>query len=278
MQRTYTIRNDVNLKRDSLRFIRDEQNPSLCFLAFSFDSSADCSISIYYAAKEINDGGSPRFQALKGDSPPKMYFEKGLGQSYKSSVPLNTELYSADELKKYEPSAGIYPLVVQLETVPGRGEKCAVESQTTYGKISITDDSDNQQYCVQSLKQKIQVGKLSYELQEIYGIEGQRASTDAEGEPEETVETNGRDCVICMTAPRDTTVLPCRHMCMCSDCAKLLRHQSNKCPICRTPIESLLQIKISATPNTTSACKPSAASAADTMIQTQSGPSSAQMK
>ena len=48
-----------------------------------------------------------------------------------------------------------------------------------------------------------------------------------------------------MTEPRDTTVLPCRHMCMCSECAKVLRMQSEKCPICRTPIEQLLQIKIS---------------------------------
>ena len=34
-------------------------------------------------------------------------------------------------------------------------------------------------------------------------------------------------------------------MSMCSECAKVLRMQSNKCPICRTSIESLLQIKIS---------------------------------
>ena len=50
---------------------------------------------------------------------------------------------------------------------------------------------------------------------------------------------DARACVICMTEPRDTTVLPCRHMCMCSECAKVLRLQSNKCPICRTSIESL---------------------------------------
>ena len=91
-------------------------------------------------------------------------------------------------------------------------------------------------------KQKIQVGSASYELQEIYGIDGQAGSTA--GEVEEVDPTNSRECVICMTQPRDTTVLPCRHMCMCSECAKVLRIQSNKCPICRQNIESLLQIKI----------------------------------
>lgn len=97
------------------------------------------------------------------------------------------------------------------------------------------------------LKQKIQVGATAYELQEIYGIEGQGGGGDA-ARPSDGGEeggANSRECVICMTDPRDTTVLPCRHMCMCSECAKVLRMQSNKCPICRTAIESLLQIKIS---------------------------------
>jgi hypothetical protein len=28
-------------------------------------------------------------------------------------------------------------------------------------------------------------------------------------------------CVICLVNDRDTTVLPCRHMCMCQDCAQV---------------------------------------------------------
>ena len=55
---------------------------------------------------------------------------------------------------------------------------------------------------------------------------------------------SGSECVICMTNRKDTTVLPCRHMCMCSECADALRHRTNKCPICRNPIESLLHIKM----------------------------------
>ncbi|KAL5182443.1 putative E3 ubiquitin-protein ligase LUL4 [Glycine soja] len=54
----------------------------------------------------------------------------------------------------------------------------------------------------------------------------------------------GKECVICMTEPKDTAVLTCRHMCMCGDCAKALRPQSNKCLICRQPIEELIEIKI----------------------------------
>lgn len=32
--------------------------------------------------------------------------------------------------------------------------------------------------------------------------------------------------------------------CMCGECAKELRLQSNKCPICRQPIGELIEIKI----------------------------------
>jgi len=49
-----------------------------------------------------------------------------------------------------------------------------------------------------------------------------------------------------MSEPRDTTALPCRHLCMCGACARMLRGQSNRCPICRTPVESLLEIKVAA--------------------------------
>lgn len=68
-----------------------------------------------------------------------------------------------------------------------------------------------------------------------------RAGGTALGTPAEDVE--GRECVICMSAPRDTTVLPCRHMCICKACAEALRNQTNKCPICRKSMESLLHIK-----------------------------------
>jgi hypothetical protein len=97
------------------------------------------------------------------------------------------------------------------------------------------------------LKQKIQVGDTSYELQEIYGIErsGGGGGDGGDGDGDGGSDDGGGDCVICMSEPKDTTVLPCRHMCLCGDCAKRLRVQTNRCPICRTPVESLLQIKVS---------------------------------
>jgi len=104
-----------------------------------------------------------------------------------------------------------------------------VTCQVTYGAlIHCSDDT----YVVKPLKQKIWCEGKSYIIHEIFGLEN--------GENE-----TGRECVICMTDPRDSTVLPCRHMCLCSTCAEALRQQTNKCPICRSTVKHIIQIKVS---------------------------------
>ncbi|TPP55238.1 Zinc finger, C3HC4 type (RING finger) family protein [Leishmania donovani] len=49
-------------------------------------------------------------------------------------------------------------------------------------------------------------------------------------------------CVICLTNPKDTAVMPCRHMCMCKDCGEQLLKHKPVCPVCRAPISTLLHM------------------------------------
>ncbi|KAJ2908485.1 hypothetical protein GGI21_002840 [Coemansia aciculifera] len=49
-------------------------------------------------------------------------------------------------------------------------------------------------------------------------------------------------CAICLSDERDTAMLPCRHLCMCRECASTYRQQSNKCPICRTVVDMILHV------------------------------------
>merc|ERR1719217_1367187 len=81
--------------------------------------------------------------------------------------------------------------------------------------------------------QKMQYGKRHFVLHEIFGKEKQ--VRDDEGYTE---------CIICMDRPRDTAVLPCRHLCFCSICANLARIQFSQCPICRQSVSSLLQFRM----------------------------------
>ena len=119
-------------------------------------------------------------------------------------------------------------------------------------------------WSVRPLKQKIAVDcDRIYELREIYGVDGASASSStaaatssaaaggsaaataatSDAKPEvhggerdghtESVLSSTSECVICLTEPRDTTVIPCRHMCLCHECALQLRLNTNRCPICR---------------------------------------------
>ena len=271
---TKTIRNDVNLKKTTLRLVSDESEPRRFHVEFSFDTNVECLVSVHYAAVEAaGPAGAPRFSPLRGPAKPhKEKRPKGVGQTFRTRPEhaLDTTRYSPADLQ-YDAGAKRYPLVVHLEVAPSAAPTASVSSQTTFADLVWEGPA----LVARPLKQKIQVGKLAYEMQEIYGIEGgakptaQPAASDADADPVDDADAileNGRECVVCMTEERDTAVLPCRHMCaspraaprrararaqrlrtrrcMCSECAKVLRLQSNRCPICRTVITSLLRIHV----------------------------------
>lgn len=48
------------------------------------------------------------------------------------------------------------------------------------------------------------------------------------------VQEDRLECAICLFNKRDTVIIPCYHMCLCSSCGNMLRAQaSKKCPMCR---------------------------------------------
>lgn len=51
-------------------------------------------------------------------------------------------------------------------------------------------------------------------------------------------------CVICLEHPKCVLLLPCKHVCMCLECARELHYYNGLCPICRTDIEDSMQIYI----------------------------------
>ncbi|KAJ2348445.1 hypothetical protein IWW50_001858 [Coemansia erecta] len=86
-------------------------------------------------------------------------------------------------------------------------------------------------------KQKVCIDGALYRQHEIFGL----------SEALDSRQSGGKDdpmqCAICLSDDRDTVMLPCRHLCMCRECANTYRQQSNKCPICRTVVETILHIE-----------------------------------
>lgn len=58
-------------------------------------------------------------------------------------------------------------------------------------------------------------------------------------------ERDKRLCVVCADQPKTVVVLPCKHMCMCVDCAHeivKLRSTRRVCPLCRASINTVMHI------------------------------------
>lgn len=150
--------------------------------------------------------------------PTRVHFEKGLGQNFRQAPGTGVKLSLFDERELAKGEDNVFPLVVRTETVPKKPRTDSnprendplgaplpdwVNSQTTQAVIERKDDGT---YQVRVVKQIIWVKGIRYELQEIYGIDNGGGGGNFDG------SDSGKECVICMSEPRDTTVLPCRHM------------------------------------------------------------------
>ncbi|GAX83038.1 hypothetical protein CEUSTIGMA_g10464.t1 [Chlamydomonas eustigma] len=257
LQATTTIRNQVNLKKSSVRVTPSPENPGQFTLSFSFDATAPCRVSVFVNAK---DDSVKKNKLNSPEAPLAVYnCEKGLEQKFPPSSSASVRPITTTMMTDWKQMAAAWqtsacPIVIRIEalTDEGRAESRSIESvevggevpqwiqsQTTYARLQ---RQDNGMWTASNVTQKIWVKGSLYELQEIYGMEAGRPVDVVDGEELDDVE--GNECVICMSEPRDTTALPCRHMCMCHGCANELKAQTNKCPICRNVISSLLHIKI----------------------------------
>ncbi|KEH36768.1 putative transcription factor C2H2 family [Medicago truncatula] len=243
------IRNNVNVHKDTLRLEVDQHNPDHYLVSFVFDAVFDGSITVFYFAKEED---KCRFVPLFPDAfvPVKVPFKKGVGQKFAqpSGTGIDLGFFELDDLSKPSPGEDVFPLVICAETcleTPSENETPKTPDD------SVLDASPHMQitqavleksngggaFQIKVVRQILWIDGVRYELRELYGIGSSEAAGFDDSDP-------GKECVICMTEPKDTAVLPCRHMCLCSECAKALRLQSNKCPICRQPIEELMEIRV----------------------------------
>ncbi|EKG08343.1 hypothetical protein TCSYLVIO_000510 [Trypanosoma cruzi] len=114
-------------------------------------------------------------------------------------------------------------------------------------KVSFLPKSEPQEgaarivYEAKILRQLLQHGTQVYELDDVFDLGGDGSENNLDGNDEEEEEIDL--CVICLLNPKDTTLLPCRHMCLCYECASILRfQQNNRCPVCRSNIDRVMTL------------------------------------
>lgn len=56
-------------------------------------------------------------------------------------------------------------------------------------------------------------------------------------------EKDKRLCIVCQDRPKCVLVMPCRHLCMCSQCAlRLMDQRKVTCPICRGAVAECMNV------------------------------------
>lgn len=168
------------------------------------------SITVTFFAKENEDcnltatkDGLPNSDAIS--------FELGLGQKFRQPCGTGIDFSKIEETELTNcRDIEIYPLVVKAEAYPlTHNESEGDPVRNSQITKAVFEKKENGEYQVRVMKQILWVNDMRYELQEIYGI-----GNVVEGDTEEN--DSGKECVICLSEPRDTTVLPCRHM-VCTD-------------------------------------------------------------
>jgi len=257
--------------------------PSIYKLNFIYDAMVTCSIKmdLYECLSDFNPNMTNtqpimkvyRTEKLKSDVAVKF-------ENFKDSPDLDmTEIMTS--LKKLgtnkegngSSSSSSFYLIITIYRIcqEARADK-NFQEQTTFIHIDQVNEglSKTDNWVIKSVRQICQVGKIQFFLQDIYGIENKKKlnkektayetggaatanlaagipglddtagkSTNKDPQPDD----EDTSCVVCLSEPRDTVMLPCRHLCMCSPCADKLRYQHGTCPFCRNPFQALLRIK-----------------------------------
>ncbi|GMY21449.1 E3 ubiquitin-protein ligase [Fagus crenata] len=131
--------------------------------------------------------------------PTKIRFYKGLNQIFyqPSGTGIDLGFFELDDLLKPSPREDAFPLVIFVET--------CLPPLSTDVQVQPNQPLPNGHFQVRVIKQALWVDNIRYELREIYGMEnsGEEGFDDSEA---------AKECVICLTEPKDIAVLPCRHM------------------------------------------------------------------
>mmetsp|Transcript_9608 Transcript_9608/g.15744 ORF Transcript_9608/g.15744 Transcript_9608/m.15744 type:complete len:303 (-) Transcript_9608:74-982(-) len=242
LRRADNVRNCINMIKDSavLTTINDDQSAETSDqvkLALSFKFDAECAgkIKVYIIAEQSKMDDGPLFSS-------KAVFEHeftaGKAQQFDgkhTEVIIDVGQFSVPDLL-YHKGSDTTPVVVELSRSP------QVESETSNCKLAdsqcvyFTLAKSQEEFAIKELQRSVVVEKRIYIVKEMYG-------SLATGEEIATNELDtSKECVVCLSESRNTTILPCMHMCLCVDCASRLTIGGAKCPLCRTDIQEFWQL------------------------------------
>lgn len=222
---TATLVSESSVERNSFGLLLST-NPEIAYLDLCYNSNVDCRLKVHYFCSEEVDP-TTKNRSFKTDirrfSPPiELRLPKAYHQQLSESaipIPLDTE----EALLTFK-DAGLIPIVIEI--IPERSES----PQTHISYLCFSKEAGV--WKPKLLQQLLFIQGCYFVLHEFFGVQ-------RHNHPDE----ESAECVVCMTDRRNTAVLPCRHVCLCTNCANIVRSQpASKCPICRSQVDSLMQL------------------------------------
>ncbi|CAG9311743.1 unnamed protein product [Blepharisma stoltei] len=221
------VRWDATINKGSIKLVSNDYKPNFYHLEFEYDSEFQCLINIYFFADEQIGPAGVQYIVNTSKYPQPLFLNLPPAQSQKcSQATIDISKYSPDEL--FFRNSNSYPIVIEI--IPRYPPETSRPPQalTTY----LSFERKGRNLGVFPIRQKLTLAGQTYELMEIYGFSEKQGADNS-------------NCVICLSEKNDTTVIPCRHACLCQYCAEMLKNQGrNSCPICRGPISSFVTIKL----------------------------------
>eukprot|EP01063_Lacrimia_lanifica_P006187 TRINITY_DN13723_c0_g1_i1.p1 TRINITY_DN13723_c0_g1~~TRINITY_DN13723_c0_g1_i1.p1 ORF type:complete len:350 (+),score=100.52 TRINITY_DN13723_c0_g1_i1:139-1188(+) len=236
MTEARTLSNNATLHSDSVRLAKHPDLPKTYHLVFTFDAVHDCTIAVRVCCREtgVKEGDVKFVPAADGVDVVPFADEK---VSQGTAVQHRT---AAIDFTRYPAPAGNDAWMVVVQIVCNADAAAPQQLHMSYLEVDLEEETAS------VAQQRLQVGREVFQLEAIFGAAVEAAPEDAEGAVKGAVADHlaeDRLCVVCLTDARDTIVMPCRHQCLCHECGEDLIRQTNKCPMCRGPIHSLLKTR-----------------------------------
>jgi hypothetical protein len=185
-------------------------------IMFNLDSLVDAHIRVNVCVTEKkNENNSPTmfYTPNREDYIQQMV----VTPSMKQDICEGMIIFAYDKMTAFELSKVVkdyYPMIISINYTDN-GQQYAMMSYCTFLK-----NGEGKINGVQVQKQVVLIHGLPFEIKTVYGAvneddvhEGQHAVIDDEKE---------KECMICLSVDKDTIVMPCAHLCICSDCGKQL--------------------------------------------------------
>lgn len=142
-----------------------------------------------------------------------------------------------EEEKEDADSLGV-KATIKLSALDASGKPLlCVNEQTTYlhivrfGVQPPAGEQDKRPWVVKVVKREATIGAHTFHLHEIYGLSSSTSSSNNAPQPLPTTypptsppgntyeEEPSSECLLCLSAPREVVLLPCRHLVACRECA-----------------------------------------------------------